>query len=65
MLNGIKYILISMFTVFGHLFKKPVTLEYPEKKNITPENFRGIPVVNGCIKCGQCLKVCPSNAIKF
>ena len=27
-----KYTLLSFFTVFKHLFKRPVTLEYPEKK---------------------------------
>ena len=65
MLGNIKYTLISMFTVFKHLFKKPVTLEYPEKHLPPPEKFRGKPVVEGCIKCGRCIKVCPSNAIKI
>ena len=63
MLKKIKYLLISMFTVFKHLFKRPVTLEYPEKRLPAPEQFRGKPVVEGCIKCGTCLKVCPSGAI--
>ena len=63
--NGIKYLLLSLFTVFKHLFKKPVTLEYPEKKTRPPENFRGLPIVKGCIKCGTCLKVCPTGAIKI
>ena len=56
---------ISMFTVFKHLFKKPVTLEYPEKKITPPENFRGKPFVKDCIKCMTCTKVCPSGAIKI
>lgn len=63
MFKNIKYILLSLLTVFKHLFKKPVTLEYPEKKNITPEHFRGKPIVSGCIKCGLCKRVCPTNAI--
>ena len=65
MLKVIKYTLLSMFTVFKHLFKRPVTLEYPEKKIETGELFRGKPVVEGCIKCGTCLKVCPTGAIKI
>lgn len=65
MLNNIKYTLLSMFTVFKHLFKKPVTLEYPEKKLIPPENFRGKPVVKNCINCKTCIKVCPSKAIEI
>ena len=32
MFKNIWYTLLSMFTVFKHLFKRPVTLEYPEKK---------------------------------
>ena len=52
MLNNIRYTFLSLFTVFKHLFKKPVTLEYPEKKKEVGENFRGKPVVDGCIRCG-------------
>ena len=55
--------IISMLTVFKHLFKKPVTLEYPEKKSLPPENFRGKPVVNGCVGCTSCVRVCPTGAI--
>ena len=63
MFRSIKYTLLSMFTVFKHLFKGPVTLEYPEKHITPPEQFRGKPIVEGCIKCGTCIKVCPANAI--
>lgn len=63
MLNKIKYTLLSMLTVFKHLFKRPVTLEYPEKRKVIGEHFRGKPVVKNCIKCRTCQKVCPSGAI--
>lgn len=63
MLKEIKYLLLSMMTVFKHLFKKPVTLEYPEKKHEVNEIFRGKPIVEGCIKCKTCIKVCPTGAI--
>lgn len=65
MFKNVKYLLLSLFTVFKHLFKRPVTLEYPEKKLEVNEYFRGKPVVNGCIKCGTCMKVCPTKAIKI
>lgn len=65
MFKNVKYLLLSLFTVFKHLFKRPVTLEYPEKKLQVNEYFRGKPVVNGCIKCGTCMKVCPTKAIKI
>lgn len=63
MFKDIKYLILSTLTVFKHLFKKPVTLEYPEKRNIPPENFRGKPVVENCKCCGICTRVCPSGAI--
>lgn len=66
MLKNIKNILLSLITVFKHLFKKPVTLEYPEKKKILGKHFRGKPAVNNnCVKCGTCIRVCPSGAIKI
>lgn len=65
MLKKIIGLIISMLTVFKHLFKRPVTLEYPEKKITQPENFRGKPVVGNCIKCMTCTKVCPTGAIKI
>ena len=65
MIKNIINMLLSLLTVFKHLFKKPVTLEYPEKKIPVNENFRGKPTVKGCIKCGTCMKVCPTKAIKI
>ena len=65
MFKNIKYTLIGLLTVFKHLFKKPVTLEYPEKKKFSGENFRGKPIVKNCLKCGTCIRVCPTGAIKI
>ncbi len=52
-------------TVGKHLFRKSVTLEYPEKKRTINSYFRGKPVVAGCVGCGICKKVCPSGAIDY
>ena len=65
MLKGIKSLLLGLLTVGKHLFKRQVTLEYPEKRPNVPENYRGKIVVDGCIKCMNCTKVCPSGAIKI
>lgn len=66
----IKYIVALVqghLTVFKHLFKKPVTLEYPEKKIELNGEFRGEHALtsdeNGklkCTACGTCQRVCPS-----
>ena len=62
-------LLEGLFTVLKHLFIRPVTLEYPEKKRFQSDAFRGKPEINlgenGCVGCGICKKVCPSNAIDY
>ena len=69
MIKSIFNLINSHLTVFKHLFKKPVTLEYPEQKRSLNSNFRGKLEVNlsknGCIGCGICQNVCPSGAISF
>ena len=65
MIKGILALIDGHLTVFKHLFKKRVTLEYPEKKRRMDGVFRGKPYTNGCIGCGICKRVCPSGAIEF
>lgn len=65
MFKNIINLIISLLNVGKHLFIPPITLEYPEKRNKKPENFRGVPIVKDCIKCGTCIKVCPAGAIKI
>ncbi len=55
----------GLLTVFKHLFRKPVTLEYPEKRRELNNNFRGKLTVDGCIGCNVCKRVCPSGAISY
>ena len=64
-LRSIISLIEGHLTVFKHLFKKAVTLEYPENKRILNDKFRGKLTVDGCIGCGICTKVCPSGAINF
>jgi NADH-quinone oxidoreductase subunit I len=54
---------------FMHLFKKPVTLQYPdERPNVAPI-FRGLHALNvshdraKCVACYLCPTVCPAKCI--
>jgi NADH-quinone oxidoreductase subunit I len=54
---------------FMHLFKKPVTLQYPdERPNVAP-NFRGLHALKvshdkaKCVACYLCPTVCPAKCI--
>ena len=55
---------------FKHIFKKPVTVQYPEVKRPQPAYYRGRHRLqryeNGlerCVGCALCAVVCPSEAI--
>jgi len=64
-------VLKGMAYTFKHIFKKQVTLEYPEVKPQLGPEFRGRPVLvaeNGqerCVACGLCARVCPPLAISM
>jgi formate hydrogenlyase subunit 6/NADH:ubiquinone oxidoreductase subunit I len=53
--------------VFKNLFKKPMTVLFPEEKVEIPERNRGEHNFNieTCISCGSCSKICPNKAIKM
>ena len=48
-----------------HLFKKKVTVEYPEQKRLPSDRFRGMFRLDEerCIKCTLCAIECPINII--
>jgi NADH-quinone oxidoreductase subunit I len=63
-------ILKGMYITISHLFKKPVTVLYPEEKVVHAPIYRGQHVLkrddNGaerCTSCGMCAVACPAEAI--
>ncbi len=63
-------LLRGLLITFKYLFKKPVTIRYPEKKRILPARSRGRQYLTKwedglerCVGCELCAIVCPSQAI--
>ena len=57
---------------FSNMFKKKVTLQYPEERPAIPRDYRGVPTLvkdpNGrekCVSCQLCEFVCPPKAIRI
>lgn len=57
----------GMFVTFKHLFREPITTEYPEVnvESTLPERYRGILQVDMeiCISCRLCETACPIACI--
>jgi coenzyme F420 hydrogenase subunit beta len=56
-----------MILTLKHLFRRPVTVQYPYERLHLPEYFRGIPSIRSalCTGCARCLDVCPNNCLDF
>ncbi len=70
MLNDLKEMLAGLALTAKYLFKKPITINYPEEKPIIPPRWRGRIVLTSdpsgderCVGCYLCQAVCPVNCI--
>ena len=66
----IRPFVIGFATTLKHLFKKPITVNYPDQKFPMFPKYRGKQVLmrdeNGlekCVACGLCSVACPADAI--
>jgi len=51
-----------------HLFRQPITTQYPEQRLITSRRFRGYELVwnkERCTGCATCAKSCPQGNIEI
>ena len=57
----------TMYNIGRFMFKKPVTVQYPEDKGEIPERFRFRIFLSpeACIGCTLCEQVCPNHSIKM
>jgi NADH-quinone oxidoreductase subunit I len=53
----------------SHMFKKPITLQYPKERPVIAPGFRGLHSLNlaheraKCVACQLCPTVCPAKCI--
>ena len=57
--------MVGMKITFSHLFKKAVTIQYPDERLQLPDRERNRLFVNmdDCIGCDQCARACPCDCI--
>lgn len=60
----------GFFVTFKHLFRKPVTLDYPRKKKPMAARYKGRHYLERyddgterCVCCGLCAAACPADCI--
>ena len=65
-------ILKGMALTFSHIFRKRVTLNYPEERMALPSGYRGAPILltgldghEKCTSCKLCEFICPPRAIRI
>jgi NADH-quinone oxidoreductase subunit I len=67
-----KAIVIGMWTTWKHIFRRPVTLQYPEEKRVPYPRYRARIVLTRdpdggerCVACYLCSAACPVDCISM
>ena len=61
----------GLWDIFGHAFRRRVTIQYPEQKPYLPPRWRGriiLSRINGqerCVACYLCAVACPPSCISL
>jgi NADH-quinone oxidoreductase chain I len=63
----------GFLTTLKHVFRKPVTIQYPEERREPAERFRGLHALRchpeggeeRCISCCLCARICPTQCIRL
>lgn len=62
----------GMSITLRNLFRKKVTLQYPEEKKVAPEGYRGLHMLTRdeegrikCVACEMCSTACPADCIRI
>lgn len=63
--NGLHTTVVGMRLTWKYMFRRPVTLMYPEERPIVPPGHRGIHGYDEakCISCDMCANACPVSCI--
>jgi NADH-quinone oxidoreductase subunit I len=70
-LSGIASLGKGLWITLAYMFRKPITVQYPEQRVVLPLRFRGrlvMPVdpekgTNRCTACMRCVNICPNHSI--
>jgi NADH-quinone oxidoreductase chain I len=65
MVQAVGSAMLGMGVTIKHIVTKPVTLQYPDERQVMPERFRGFVHndMDKCDACNICAKLCPVDCI--
>jgi NADH-quinone oxidoreductase subunit I len=63
----------GFLTTLRHVFRKPITIQYPEERREPAARFRGLHALRRypetgeerCISCCLCARICPTQCIRL